>query len=354
MARFAMPQVQAFISRVHPGLRKTQWGNLCLVIYGYLSCRKPSLSGVARCIPGARRLIHRIKRVDRFINNEVLPREQLAAQLALFNWANAATKVKPRIIIDYTDLGHGFTSLWAAMAYRGRSVPLLSRTMPIEVTTEGSRNRAEHEMILQLKALLGSDFILVADRGFARASLLKLLNSEKLHFVIRIDDKTRIYTADASHLAGEIPMGRKRRLWLGSVRYHGTERVPVQMLICRRKDSRWNLVTSLSDPQLVYQTYCSRMQIEEMFRDLKQHLDIERMRCEGLARHAMWLLLAAIAYTYLYWLGAAGQRAGLSMYYHYWKTESVAWLGVQLFAHRDPHIPRLTRRMLAKLVLQTG
>jgi hypothetical protein len=353
MRRFALPQVQAFIAFVHPGLRKTQAGNLCLVIYGYLCCRTPSLSGVARCIPGARRLIHRIKRMDRFINNDVLPREQLAAQLALFNWAKAATKAKPRIIMDYTDLGHGFISLWTAMAYHGRSVPLLSRTMPVEVASEGSRNRAEHEMILQLKALLGTGFILVADRGFARASLLKLLNKEKLDYVIRIDDKTRIHTATESYLAGQIPMGRKRRLWLGLVRYHGTQKVPVRMLICRRKDGRWNLVTSLEDPQLVFQAYFSRMQIEEMFRDLKQHLDIERMRCEGLERRAMWLLLAAIAYSYLYWLGTVAQRAGLSMYYHYWKTESAAWLGVQLFAHRDPHIPKLTRRVLAKLA-QTG
>ena len=64
MRRFALPQVQAFIAFVHPGLRKTQAGNLCLVIYGLLCCRTPSLSGVARCIPGARRLIHRIKRVE--------------------------------------------------------------------------------------------------------------------------------------------------------------------------------------------------------------------------------------------------------------------------------------------------
>ena len=89
-----------------------------------------------------------------------------------------------------------------------------------------------------------------------------------------------------------------------------------------------------------------RMQIEEMVRDRKQHLGLERMRATTLRRRGMWLVLAAIAYSYLYWLGRVAQQAGLAERYHNWKTESHFWLGLQLFRHNDPDLTTLLARWL--------
>jgi hypothetical protein len=353
MRLFAHDEVQAFVQRVHPGLRKTQFVNLCWVIFGLLRCGRPSLSPIARCIRGPRRLIHRIKRMSRFIDNPRLPQRQLAAQLTWFNWAMGARQPKPRVLMDYTDLGNGQVSLWAALAYRGRSVPLLCQVMPTQCE-EGSRNRCEHEMILELKALLGRGWVLIADRGFARASLFEMLNEHHIDFVIRIDDNSMIYTSEGQALAGQLELGRKRRLHFGSVTYHSRRRVPLHLVICRRRGGRWNLASSLDDERQIQQLYASRMQIEEMFRDLKQHLGIERMRCTTTARHQTWLLLCAIAYSHLYWLGVLAQRAGLSAQYHYWKTESAFWLGLQLVLCADRRLTKLNRRLLGRLLNRSG
>jgi hypothetical protein len=277
----------------------------------------------------------------------------LAAQLTWFNWAMGARQPRPRVLMDYTDLGHGQVSLWTALAYQGRSVPLLCRVMP-QQCAEGSRNRCEHEMILELKALLGRNWVLIADRGFARASLFEMLNEHHIDFVIRIDDKSMIYAGDSQALAGDIALGRKRHLSLGPVAYHSKRRVPLQLVICRRRGHRWNLASSLADARQIQQLYASRMQIEEMFRDLKQHLGIERMRCTTTERHQTWLLLCAIAYSHLYWLGVLAQRAGLSAQYHYWKTESAFWLGLQIVLCADRRLTRLNQRLLGRLLNRSG
>jgi len=351
MPTIRQPHVQAFLARVHPGLRKTQRVNLLAVVCGILLSGKLQLSAVARCTPGAVRLIHRIKRVHRFIDNPRLSPTRLGLQLAYANWQQAARQARPCVLMDYTDLGDGYLSLWTALAYRGRSVPLLCWTLP-KTQALVSRNALEHEMLLLLRAHFGTGWVLVADRGFARASLLQMLNQWQIDYVIRIDDNTMMHTPDGRTLAGKLRI-RGRRRFLPQVGYHSDLRVPINLLLCGRRGARWNLATSLTDPQEIFQCYQRRMQIEEMFRDLKQHLGLERMRSTTLQRRAMWLVLAAIAYSYLYWLGRVAQQAGLSERYHYWKSESQFWLGLQLFRHNDPDLTTLLARWL-KVPKQSG
>jgi len=345
MAQFAFRDVDAFCRRVLPGLRKTQATNLSWVLFGLLCSGRPSLSAVARWMVGPVRLIQRIKRVHRFIDNPRLPCGQLLAQMVYFNWLRAAGRPRPTVVIDWTDLGKDTVSLWMALVSQGRTVPLLCRVLP-QKTAQGSRNQAEHDLILTLKALVGTGWVLVADRGFARASLFEMLLQEHLDFLIRFDDDTTVWVKNKPRRCGDLRLKGACSRWLGAVRYQSLRRVPVQVLLCEAEGSRWNLATSLPTKAQVSKIYYSRMQIEEMFRDLKQHLHIEKMPCTTLARTATWLLLCALAYSYLYWLGVLGTEQKLSERYHYWKTASVLWLGLQLVRHHDPWLAKLTHRLL--------
>jgi hypothetical protein len=312
------------------------------VVFGLLSAGRPSLSAVARWMIGPERVMHRIKRVWRFINNPRLPQGRIMAQMVYFNWLRAAGNSRPRVVIDWTDLGNDTVSLWTALVCRGRTVPLLCRVLP-KTAVEGSRNTVEHEMILTLKALVGTGWVLVADRGFARASLFEMLLGEQIDFVIRFDDDTTVWVNGKAQRAGDISLRGKSQRWLGSVRYHAKRKVPLQVLVCESDGSRWNLATSLDRKAKARLIYFSRMQIEEMFRDLKQHLRIEKMPCTTIARQATWLLMCALAYSYLYWVGAMAKARGLSERYHCWKQESVLWLGLQLVRHHDPWLATATR-----------
>jgi hypothetical protein len=86
MPKFAYQDVEAFCKRVVPGLRKTQFVNLCWVVFGLASSGQPSLSAVARWMVGPLRLVHRIKRIWRFIDNPRLPQGRIMAQVAHCNW----------------------------------------------------------------------------------------------------------------------------------------------------------------------------------------------------------------------------------------------------------------------------
>jgi hypothetical protein len=203
----------------------------------------------------------------------------------------------------------------AGLVCRGRSVPLLSRPLP-HTLTEGSRNTAGSALILDLQTLFGTGWVLLGDRGFARASLLGLLNAQGSDYIIRIDDGTAVYTADGRQSVGRLPLGRKRRLWLGAVHYHSSRKVPTHLLRCQRQGCRWSLASSLDDPEAIYQSYRTRTQTEGMSRDRQQHLRTERLPCHSPERHATWLLQVAIASSHLYWLGVRAQRAGLSHLAH--------------------------------------
>jgi hypothetical protein len=84
-----------------------------------------------------------------------------------------------------------------------------------------------------------------------------------------------------------------------------------------RKSARepWLLATSLSDcARVVVEAYSMRMQIEQTFRDLKNHRygwSLEDMRCKSSARSDVLLLVAALAAVVMHMVGIAAFEAKL-------------------------------------------
>ena len=77
------------------------------------------------------------------------------------------------IMIDWSHLGRGRNGLLAAVCYRGRGLPLLSWVAtPAELNP--SQNRVEKFFIGRLLRHLPANIrpLLLADRGFGRASLI--------------------------------------------------------------------------------------------------------------------------------------------------------------------------------------
>ena len=82
------------------------------------------------------------------------------------------------IMIDRADLGRGYNGLFAAVCFRRRRLPLLSwGSTPDEL--DPSQNLAEefflHRLLRRLPATIWP--LLLADRGFRRASLISFLQS---------------------------------------------------------------------------------------------------------------------------------------------------------------------------------
>ena len=85
-------------------------------------------------------------------------------------------------MIDWSDLGRKRNGLFAAVCYRKRGLPLLSRAIAHDELTP-SQNQLEEAFIARLLRNLPDAIrpLLLADRGFGRASLLRWLQEMPRH-----------------------------------------------------------------------------------------------------------------------------------------------------------------------------
>ena len=107
------------------------------------------------------------------------------------------------IMIDWSDLGRKRNGLFAAVCYRKRGLPLLSWATTHDELTP-SQNRLEETFIARLLRNLPDNIrpLLLADRGFGRASLLRWIQEMPRHtgrtvdYVVRLKGNVHIQTAD--------------------------------------------------------------------------------------------------------------------------------------------------------------
>lgn len=113
----------------------------------------------------------------------------------------------------------------------------------------------------------------VADRGFARASLFRWLQAQQRDFVIRFDKDTWLHLPDGtSGPANEVvSLCPGQRCWLPSAEYGKEDHVPMAVLALwdTGQEEPWYLATSFEQPQNTETAYRWRMRIECANRDEK-------------------------------------------------------------------------------------
>ena len=154
---------------------------------------------------------HHIKSVDRFLGNQALDLSVLWRSLAAL-----ASSQRPRlfVLLDWTDLHHDkLEALVAAVSYGGRALPIAWATTRKGIY-ERSRNLFETNFCRLLKTLVPDtvELVIVADRGFGRASLFRALRKAGIHFIVRI--RKDVHLID---LRGHGPL-RNRRIKRGQTR----------------------------------------------------------------------------------------------------------------------------------------
>ncbi len=246
-------RVHAAIDACLPPLTTTQATNLALLVSAILARRSLSLSELARAwprpatprVPAPKHdLAHRLKRLWRFTANQRV--DPVAVQTALIG-ATVVRLGTPRwlaLAIDWTMFdtilpGGGRTGgrrvryqvLRIAVPRRGRALPLLEVAYDRDHLPAGSSQNQleEHALAATLGALpAGVRPVLLADRGFARASFLEWLQGRRVDYVVRIDRGTCITEPDGrcwklgqEHLArGQLGFAPGVRYGL----YHGRPR----------------------------------------------------------------------------------------------------------------------------------
>jgi hypothetical protein len=337
-------RVRTAINAAAPFLVPTQRTNLALLVSAVLKKRTLCLSELARAYPTPKErrvaapkhcLLHRLKRLWRFTDNERV--DALAVQLA-FVPHTLARLGHPRIVglaIDWTFFDTTLPSgqrmryqvLRIAVPRKGRALPLLQLAYDRDnLSPNKSQNQLEQDALLAVvRALPGSVRpVILADRGFHRASFIAFLERHHLHYVVRIRKGSCITEKDGRRWKlGEegLKMGELR--FMEGVRYglyHGRPReLWINVALCwrisksratnpRRKqpEEPWYLATSLKDAKSAASWYWQRGWIEQSFKDSKSRFGLGRVRVGCPKRLSRLLMALSLALTWLTLMGLSG------------------------------------------------
>jgi hypothetical protein len=331
--------IYRFIKRLSPKLRKTRAANLARLVSGIIHERSATLFAIARACPG--KAIHRdkVKRLWRFVDNEAVCPLSFSAKLIPFvcsGWDQAAYIP---IVIDWTDIAP-FKSLWAAIPFRRRALPLASLSIhPRDI--EHCQNRIEEGFLRRLLYAIpaSAPVLFLADRGFGRASLFQFLQSvpslvrRRVYFAIRVNQNALIEWQGRRRRLRDLALRRDVVYWYSNVKYRQDGVVTVNLAVLWRSGyaEPWYIVTNLYSSRLAIGWYEKRTGIEEMFRDLKTHLGMEHTRIHDADRLDRLLIGMILAYLVLAWVGTEVVPNDYARQLLSWGEASFLWLALRYY-----------------------
>ena len=320
-------------SKVAPLIDRRRVVLLGIVVDALVRGGRLGLTALGRALSSAAAPKHRIKRVDRLLGN-IHAQQEIVVWFATLAKRLLRKKRRPIILIDWTQTVGNCHALVAAVAFRGRALPIY-----LEVHREKKlANRKVHRSFLhQLRTILpdGSKPVVVADAGFKTPFFVECQNLG-WDFVIRLRGRCKLRQwlprrflsfKEVFAVAGQ--WARDLGVWTPySTQVHFHSRVilgpkPAAATHRRRKPNYeqrralepWLLATTLKTetPSRIISIYAQRMQIEETFRDTKNHrfgwaFDLARSNDPN--RQAVLLLVACLAFAALLLAGDAAEQLG--------------------------------------------
>jgi hypothetical protein len=328
------------------------------------------LSALGRAIDDPIAPKHAIKAVDRVLGNKALHRQHEAIYAAL-----AALMLRGQqlvvVLVDITDVRPGTCALTASVAMQGRSIPLYALVR----SKHSIRKRSTAQAFLQgLRRVLPPAVrpVLVTDAGF-ESPWFDQVAELGWDYVGRVRNRTKFLLEDRwvgvhtlhrcagrhARCLGQLRFPRDRprlrRLVLSAMpKAKGRTRKNTQGRKGRRKNDYrcaksarepWLLATSLGcSSRLVVDIYAQRMQIEQNYRDAKNHRwgwRLNQTRSRSNARLQMLLLIAAISMLVVLAFGCFAESHALHKRYQantLYRRRVLSFFTLGRFALHDRHL----------------
>lgn len=325
------------------------------------------LSALGRALQSPVAPRHGIKMIDRLLGNAALHKHRPAIYGTL-----AALLLRGRrdavVLVDVTEIRPGRCAMTASLAMDGRSIPIYDQVRSKKAIGKRSSITA---FLKALQHVLpnGVTPILVTDAGF-ESPWFDQVSAMGWHYVGRVRHQTKFLLDDewvgakrlhelatwcARHL-GKLPFPRhrpsKRYLVLSA---HPQPKGRTRMNAYGRKgrtynDKRcaksarepWLLATSLDySASLVVSIYALRMQIEQNYRDTKNHRwgwRLDQSRSRSNERIEILLLIAAIAMFVVLAFGCTAEKSSLNKRYQantLYSRRVLSFFTLGLFVLRD-------------------
>lgn len=327
------------LARTMGFMHRTRWKALWLAVLALLHGKQLWLTGLGRARPDKAATKHSIKAIDRLLANAILyvERKLVCASLAQHILRRRTSAV---VLVDTTEVVTGVYALMAAIACNGRSLPIYSRMVP------GPKpdGRVLRRFLRELGSILPASCtpIFVTDAGF-ETPWFDAVAEMGWQYVGRLRNVTRFFLEGRWVSLPQIHQRATRRAKnLGPVSFPKSKPTARRIVLSKRPVSRhrlrltksgtpgrrgddfghrrganepWVLATSLPcRPEQVVTVFALRMQIEETFRDNKNHRwgwSLRHSRTRSSARMEILLLIAAVAYVVQMTVGLAGEQMSL-------------------------------------------
>jgi hypothetical protein len=293
-----------------PDLHGQPTRTLVMMVSAFMAVGGPWLSQMGRALADLpSTLQEKVKRMSRFLCQsefDVDEAFEVMAQRVIEGVAHTHPGRMILVVVDWTDLGE-YLGLWLSLPVQGRAIPLVCRVLPKE-SAEGSMTGEETSLVSHFLNLFPSDLrdriVILADRGFGKRELFVEIQKCGGHFAIRLsrDRHVRI-EKEWKELAG-IPLSPGSTLTFRDVDY--TEEHPFRCHLALRRlpvgeahdpnDDTWYIATDANEISLALLWYERRFQIEEMFRDLKDRLNMDRHRLGTEQSLSKMMLIVTLAY----------------------------------------------------------
>ena len=297
---------------------KTQVKNISAMVWAHLRRAVLGVAAIGRGIVSSTTPRHSIKRVWRFLRNHRIRADAVMQVLVRQAESFGGMLV---VALDWVELRNRQRALVASVCTgKGRALPL-AWTVVWDSKFELSQNEVEEALLRRLAGFFTDParVVIVADRGFRRASLFALLNELGFHYVVRICENVRVDGSAFSGVLGMHELKEGQEADLGWVRYREDGIVTTRIVArwARAAEEPWYLATS-GDKTIkrVCEIYAQRMEIEEGFRDLKSHRYGAALRYVSLSepdRYTRLLMIWALGAWLLVAQGLAAIRRNLHL-----------------------------------------
>lgn len=351
--------VRELVGRCSSVMHVVRLTTVVRAVEGIIRGGKLSPATIGRSLPGRVRPKHGIKCVDRLLGNSKMAGDRRFLFMAVARRLLDGCS-RPVVLIDWTQSGGSHEALVAAVPIGGRALPIYVEVHPLEKLGNAA---VEGRFLCSLKAILPTECrsLIVTDAGF-KGPFFQAVLALGWDFLGRVRGTAKAVSSTGETISKEqfYEKASTTSAELGTFDLFVKQRIPCRLVLVRKrrkpgrkpppprcKEQRelrqaaldpWLLATSLSDGDAdeIVRHYAKRMQIEETFRDAKNHRfgwSLDAVRLSTPQRTAVLLTLAALAFVVVTLIGMAAERRGL---------------------HRAYQANTQTRRVLSFLVLATA
>jgi len=333
--------VRQLVEGCSPVVHAARLAAVVKVVEGIVSGGRLTPATIGRNLEGTARPKHGIKCVDRLLGSSHMVKDRLFLFLALAHHLLRGC-ARPVILVDWTQSGGTHEALVAAVPIGGRALPIYVEVHPQKKLGNAA---VEKRFLCALKAILPSECrsIIVSDAGF-KGPFFQAVLEFGWDFLGRVRGTAKAVSPDGRTISKE-EFYRRASVSpadLGSFRLFVRQHIPCRLVLVRKrrkpgrrppppkgKEERelrqtaldpWLLATSLSDGDAshVVSLYAKRMQIEETFRDAKNHRfgwPLGGVLLSTPQRMATLLVLAALALAVVTLVGMGAERRGIHRAY---------------------------------------